>query len=65
MSAVKGYEGVKVFSATKALERDALGEKITAWLDRHRDYEVVDTVVRQSSDNQFHCLSIAIFYRRS
>lgn len=63
--AVKDYDGVKVFSATKALERDALGEKVTAWLDRHNDYEIVDTVIRQSSDNQFHCLSITIFYRRS
>lgn len=62
--AVKDYDGVKVFSATKALEREALGEKITAWLDRHRDYEIVDTVIRQSSDNQFHCLSITLFYRR-
>lgn len=60
---VAGYDGVKVFSATKALERDALGEKITAWLDRHEEYTVVDTVIRQSSDNEFHCLSITIFYR--
>lgn len=61
---VAGYDGVKVFSATKALERDALGEKITAWLDRHREYSVVDTVVCQSSDNEFHCLTITVFYRR-
>lgn len=60
---VAGYDGVKVFSATKALERDALGEKITAWLDRHEEYTVVDTVIRQSSDNEFHCLTITIFYR--
>ncbi len=62
--AVKDYDGLKVFSATKALEREALGEKVTAWLDRHRDYEIVDTIIRQSSDNQFHCLSITVFYRR-
>lgn len=61
---VAGYDGVKVFSATKALERDALGEKITAWLDRHHDYTVVDTVICQSSDNEFHCLTITVFYRR-
>lgn len=62
---IKDYDGLKVFSATKALERDALGEKVTAWLDRHRDYEIVDTVICQSSDNQFHCLTITVFYRRS
>ena len=62
---IKDYDGLKVFSATKALERDALGEKVTAWLDRHREYEIVDTVICQSSDNQFHCLSITVFYRRS
>lgn len=61
---VNGYDGVKVFSATKALERESLGEKITAWLDRHREYSVVDTVIRQSSDSEFHCLSITVFYRR-
>lgn len=61
---IKDYDGLKLFSATKALEREALGEKVTAWLDRHRDYEIVDTVIRQSSDNQFHCISITVFYRR-
>ncbi len=63
--ALAGYECVKVFSATKAVERDRLGESITDWLDRHPEVEVVDTVVRQSSDNQFHCVTIILFYRRS
>lgn len=60
---INGYDGIKVFSATKMLERETLGEKITEWLHRNKHYEVVDTVVRQSSDNQFHCLSITVFYR--
>ena len=55
------YDGVKVFSATKANERAELGERVTKWLECG-DVQVVDTVVRQSSDNQFHCLSILIFY---
>ena len=58
-----GYDGVQVFSATKAMERDALGQKVTRWLDENEDVTVVDTVVRQSSDNQFHCVTINIFYR--
>lgn len=58
-----GYDGVQVFSATKAMERDALGQKVTRWLDENEDVTVVDTVVRQSSDNQFHCVTIIIFYR--
>lgn len=58
----KPFNGVKVFSATMAPERDHLGEKITAWLREHPNYQVVDTVVTQSSDEAFHCLAITIFY---
>lgn len=58
------YQAVKVFTATKALERERLGEQVTAWLETQPDIEIVDTVVRQSSDQQFHCLTIIIFYRR-
>lgn len=62
--AVNGYDGLKVFSATKALERESLGERVTAWLDKHPALTVVDTIIRQSSDNQFHCVTITVFYRR-
>ena len=55
--------GVKVFSATKAKEREDLGESITRWLRANADLEVVDRVVTQSSDNEFHCLTVVIFYR--
>ena len=61
---VRGYDAVKVFSATKANERVELGTKMSAWLSEN-DVEVVDTVVRQSSDNQFHCLSIIVFFRHA
>ena len=57
------FDGVKVFSATKARDREMLGERMTEWLDRHPDINVVDTVVTQSSDREFHCLSITIFYQ--
>ena len=57
------FTGVKVFSATKAKEREELGDSITRWLRSNSDFEVVDRIVRQSSDNEFHCLTIILFYR--
>ena len=57
------FTGVKVFSATKAREREELGETVTRWL-RSNDVEVVDRVVTQSSDDEFHCLTIVLFYRQ-
>ena len=58
------FTGVKVFSATKAKEREELGETITRWLRANADLEVVDKVVSQSSDDEFHCLSVVLFYRQ-
>lgn len=58
------YDGVKVFSATKAREREELGERTTEWL-RNNKVEVVDTIVTQSSDREFHCLTITVFYRQA
>jgi hypothetical protein len=57
------FTGVKVFSATKAKERDDLGEQVTRWLRANGDLEVVDRTVVQSSDNEFHCLTVVLFYR--
>jgi hypothetical protein len=57
------FTGVKIFSATKAKERDDLGEQVTRWLRTNTDLEVVDRTVLQSSDDEFHCLSIVLFYR--
>jgi hypothetical protein len=57
------FTGVKVFSATKAKEREELGENVTRWLRSNSDLEVVDRIVRQSSDSEFHCLTIILFYR--
>jgi hypothetical protein len=55
------FSGVKVFSATMADDRVTLGEKITAWLEAN-PVRVVDRVVLQSSGDEFHCLSILLFY---
>jgi hypothetical protein len=57
------FTGVKVFSATKAKERDDLGEQVTRWLRANGDLEIVDRTVMQSSDNEFHCLTVVLFYK--
>ncbi len=58
------FDAVKVFSATKRNEREALGETATRWLREHKGkIEIVDKVVTQSSDSEYHCLAITIFYR--
>ena len=62
MSEQHKFNGVKVFSATMAQDRDQLGEKLTAWLAERPELKVVDTVVTQSSDEAFHCLAITLFY---
>ena len=56
------FNGVKIFSATMAHDREMLGEKLTQWLRQNPRREVVDTVVTQSSDEAFHCLAITVFY---
>jgi hypothetical protein len=56
------FNGVKVFSATMAPDRDNLGEKVTNWLRKNPNAQVTDTIVTQSSDAAFHCLAITVFY---
>jgi hypothetical protein len=58
----KAFNGVKIFSATVAQGREALGERVMAWLRSDPAREVVDTVITQSSDEAFHCIAITIFY---
>jgi hypothetical protein len=55
--------GLKVFSATKARDRAVLGETITSWLQENPGLELFDKIVTQSSDAEYHCLTITIFYR--
>lgn len=57
------FTGVKVFSTTLARDREVMGETITKWLKDHADVEIVDRTVTQSSDKEFHCLSITLFYK--
>ena len=57
------FNGVKVFSATMMAAREALGDVVTTWLTTHPHFAVTEFVVTQSSDQAFHCITIAVFYR--
>jgi hypothetical protein len=57
------FTGVKVFSTTLGLDRETMGDTITRWLQANPALEIVDRVVTQSSDKEFHCLTITLFYR--
>ncbi len=57
--------GVKVFAATMLAERTKLGEAVTTWLTEKRanpEFQLIDTVITQSSDNAFHCVTFTLFY---
>jgi folate-dependent tRNA-U54 methylase TrmFO/GidA len=57
------FTGVKVFSTTLARDREMMGETITRWIKDNPQAEIVDKEVTQSSDKEFHCLTITLFYR--
>jgi len=58
------FTGIKVFSTTLARDREMMGETITKWLKENPNADIVDKVVTQSSDKEFHCLTITLFYRQ-
>jgi predicted amino acid racemase len=55
-------QGIKVFSATKHVERNNLGEAVTAWINEGAEKTIKDIRTIQSSDSEFHCLSIVVIY---
>ena len=57
------FSGMKVFSTTLARDREAMGDTITRWIHDNQQLEIVDKIVTQSSDKEFHCLTITLFYR--
>ena len=63
---MSSFNGVKVFCATMVAQRQALGETVTAWLEdaraRRPGFQIVDILVRQSSDHAFHCITILVFF---
>jgi hypothetical protein len=63
MSGSTEFTGIKVFSTTLARDRENMGETITRWIKENPSCEIVDKVVTQSSDKEFHCLTVTLFYR--
>jgi len=61
--AIPQFTGVKVFSTTLARDREVMGETITRWLKENPTAEIVDKEVTQSSDKEFHCLTVTLFYK--
>ena len=57
------FTGMKIFSTTLDRDREAMGVNITRWLHDNPQFEIVDKIVTQSSDKEFHCLTITLFYR--
>jgi hypothetical protein len=64
-SGMEDFNGVKVFTATKAREREGLGELITSWIRDNDRKTIVDKTITQSSDSEFHCLTITLFYQEA
>jgi hypothetical protein len=60
---VPQFTGMKIFSTTLARDREQMGDTITRWLHDNPGLEIVDKIVTQSSDKEFHCLTITLFYR--
>ena len=57
------FSGIKVFSTTLARDRENMGENITKWIKDNPNVEIVDKIVTQFSDKEFHCLTITLFYK--
>ena len=56
------FEGMKIFSATKARDREKLGETITSWMRANGNLTIVDYKISQSSDSEFHCVTVTLLY---
>jgi hypothetical protein len=64
MAGTTDFSGVRVFSTTLARDREQMGETITRWIKENPTLEIVDRVVTQSSDKEFHCVTITLFFRQ-
>ena len=56
--------GVRTFTASVSRDRGVLGERVTEFIGHLRELggRVVDWVVTQSSDAEFHCVTIVLLY---
>jgi hypothetical protein len=51
---------VKVFSASRVIDRNALGEKVQEWIASNPTAQISRVIVKQSSSGKGHCLSIVL-----
>jgi hypothetical protein len=56
------FNGVQLFTATMAAQRQGLGDQVTEWLTRHSHVTATEMLVTQSSSEEFHCLAIWVFF---
>jgi hypothetical protein len=54
VSAEDGVNLVKVFSATKAWDREELGDRITEWIRPRPGVKIIDTIVQLTSGCNSH-----------
>jgi len=57
------FDAMKVFSTTLQRDRDVMGERISQWLKDHPELTPVETQVTQTSDREYHCLTVTLFLR--
>lgn len=57
------FDGMEIFSGSKHTERKEMGASVTAWRRNNPDVSIVEVRTLQSSDSEFHCVTIIIFYK--
>ncbi len=57
------FDGMEIFSASKHMDREKLGKNVTEWRARNPTFVITDVRFTQSSDNEFHCVTVAVFYK--
>ncbi len=57
------FDGVKIFSATMAQQREHLGDDVTHWMAANPKLKPTEMIVSQSSDSAFHCITITVLYK--
>lgn len=57
------FDGMVIFSASKHVDREKMGADVTNWRQRNPALQIVEVRTLQSSDNEFHCVTIIVFYK--
>ncbi len=57
------FDGMMVFSASKHTDRERMSADVTAWRQRNASVTITDVRTMQSSDNEFHCVTVIVFYK--